>query len=529
MKLHIKLLLSILASLGFAFSLILLFQQTRFTQKISRIAEDNLQREEGTQWQAIENLQRACNTALNDAMVEGEMDKFRRLLAAQTQVRGLQELTVFNKDGVAKDSTVPAQLKSQLPDDIKERIRKDSGAWKERTADSFILYQPIPVTPVCMECHPNYKQIASGGLYRYRFSTADLKVAQAQWRECRTDLTRGSWLNGLWTSVTLFFTATGVITWIVRRQIAAPLTRVSSALSAGVVELTATAGAINTASQSLAQGSQSQAASLEETSAAIEEATAMARSTADDAARTKEAAAETRAAAETASAAMQLMHARMEGIQQATADVGKILKTIDEIAFQTNILALNAAVEAARAGEAGAGFAVVAEEVRSLAQRCAAAAHSTADLTGQVTAQVNEGAAISSQVAAHLRDIVGKIEKEDVLIKQIAQAAHEQGVGLTQINDAVTAIDKVTQSNAGLSEETASAAEKLHTHSQSMVEQINDLLRLLNGRTGILGQDGARPSAGSSGPWLTPASRWDAEHSPQERDSAVAKELLPGA
>jgi len=482
MKLHLKLLLSILVSLGAAYTVILVVQQIQFASKVSRLAEKNLLREEGDQWQAIENLQQACNAALNDAMVEGEMDKFRRLLAAQTQVRGLQDLTVFNREGVAKDSSVPALLKSKLPDEITERIRRDSGTWKERTAESFILYQPIPVTPSCLECHPNFKQIASGGVYRYRFSTDGLNQAQDQWRECRTDLIRSSWLNGLWTSAILIVTTTGVITWIVRHQIAVPLNRVSSALNASVAELTATAGAISTTSRKLAEGSQSQAASLEETSASLEEATATARGTSDDASRTKEAAAATRAAAETASTAMQQMHARMQGIQQATADVGKILKTIDEIAFQTNILALNAAVEAARAGEAGAGFAVVAEEVRSLAQRCAAAARSTADLTGQVTTQVNEGATISSQVAAHLHDIVAKIQNEDTLIQQIAQAAKEQGAGLAQINDAVATIDKVTQGNASLSEEAASAAQELHSHSEALVQQISDLLRLLHGR-----------------------------------------------
>jgi methyl-accepting chemotaxis protein len=269
----------------------------------------------------------------------------------------------------------------------------------------------------------------------------------------------------------------------VRRQIAAPLDRVSASLRQSVGELGVTAGSISAASEKLATGAQSQAAALEQTSASVEETAAMARRTADDAATTQEAATATRQAAQTAVGAMGEMSAHMQGIKTASANVTKILKTIDEIAFQTNILALNAAVEAARAGEAGAGFAVVADEVRTLAQRCAGAARETAGLVEQVTVQVNQGATISDQIGTHLQNILTKVEHEDALVRQIVHAAKEQGVGLAQINATVATIDKVTQHNAAMSEETAAASEELRGHAHRLEAEVAALLTLLHGRS----------------------------------------------
>jgi methyl-accepting chemotaxis protein len=176
---------------------------------------------------------------------------------------------------------------------------------------------------------------------------------------------------------------------------------------------------------------------------------------------------------------MQRMQAAMQAIQQSSNDISKIIKTIDEIAFQTNILALNAAVEAARAGEAGAGFAVVADEVRSLAQRSAIAAKETADKIADATQKSALGVELSTKVNVSLQEILNKAVEVDRLVSEVATASNEQSEGLAQINVAVSQMDKVTQSNASSAEETASAAEELNAQSQDLQAAANQLSALV--------------------------------------------------
>ena len=260
-----------------------------------------------------------------------------------------------------------------------------------------------------------------------------------------------------------------------------PIKRVMGELSNTSHELDAASAQLARSSQTLSSGASEQASSVEETSTSLEEMSSMIQATAENAQKAKTLASETRVVAESGSRTMIEMVEAMAEIDSSSAQVAKIVKNIDEIAFQTNILALNAAVEAARAGEAGAGFAVVADEVRSLAQRSAAAAKETADKIEAAIASSRKGSQCTARVGDSLTQISAKVTATDLLVGEIATAAREQAQGIEQINQALGQMDKVCQGNASNAEESASAAEQVDTQGEVLNELVGRLQQLVGG------------------------------------------------
>ena len=257
------------------------------------------------------------------------------------------------------------------------------------------------------------------------------------------------------------------------------LAGISDSLQEGADQTASSAGQLSSASRSLAASTSEQSASVTEASASLEEISAMIRATAENASKAKEFAGQARGAAEVGKQTMEEMKLAMKSIEVSSLDIAKIVKNIDEIAFQTNILALNAAVEAARAGEAGAGFAVVADEVRSLAQRSAAAAKETADKIEAAIANSQRGSRSCSNVGESLEQIVERVAAADVLVAEIASAAREQSQGIRQVGVAMTQMDKVTQGNAASAEQSSSAAEELTNQAQLLQENVEQLQSLI--------------------------------------------------
>jgi len=282
----------------------------------------------------------------------------------------------------------------------------------------------------------------------------------------------------------------------ITRRINQALKRIADSLAAGADQTSAAAAQVSAASQSLAEGASESAASLEETSASLEEMSSMTKRNAENASQCNDLMAEAKGVVAGMARATEEMSQAIARIKTSSDDTAKIVKTIDEIAFQTNILALNAAVEAARAGEAGAGFAVVADEVRSLAQRCAQAAKETAAKIEESVQNAGQGVQVTARVDAALQQTVSNASKTADLVAGIAQASQEQAQGIQQVNTAVSQMDKVTQGNAASAEESASAAEELNAQADALKEAVVELLRLVDGHQ--RGSSASNPTSAAS-------------------------------
>ncbi len=238
---------------------------------------------------------------------------------------------------------------------------------------------------------------------------------------------------------------------------------------------------LESSSQKLAEGSTEQAASIQEVSATIEETSSMVKKNNEN---TAEAAKLAKMAKESAAGShfqMESMMDSMKQIQSSSNEISKIIKVIDDIAFQTNILALNAAVEAARAGDAGKGFAVVAEEVRNLAQRSTQSAKDTTDLIENNISLSKNGVELASMVNDSITSIDDQSRKVSELLDEIATATNEQALGVEQINKAISQMEDVLQGTAQTAEDTAAASQQLSAQSGSMNNIVERLSKIVNG------------------------------------------------
>ncbi len=247
-----------------------------------------------------------------------------------------------------------------------------------------------------------------------------------------------------------------------------------------VTQIKQATDAINTAAQEIAVGNQDlssrteeQASSLEETASSMEQLTGTVKQSADNARTANDLASSAQQVAEKGGTVVAQVVQTMGAIHQSSSKIADIIGVIDGIAFQTNILALNAAVEAARAGEQERGFAVVATEVRSLAQRSAAAAKEIKELISDSVDKVENGSKLVDQAGRTMEEVVSSIGRVAAIMTDIAEASREQSSGIEQVGLAITQMDEVTQQNAALVEEAAAAAESLEEQARSLMDAVS--------------------------------------------------------
>ncbi len=262
-------------------------------------------------------------------------------------------------------------------------------------------------------------------------------------------------------------------------QLLSALARMQTSLVGTVSNVRDGAESVATASAEIAQGNadlssrtEEQASSLEQTSATMEELNATVRQNADNAAQANQLAQSAAQVARDGGQVVGEVVETMRGIEGSSKRISDIISVIDGIAFQTNILALNAAVEAARAGEQGRGFAVVASEVRNLAQRSADAAKEIKSLINDSVERVQTGTQLVDRAGQTIQDIVGSVQRLADIVGEISSASREQSSGISQVGEAVTQLDRATQQNAALVEESAAASESLRNQAQGLLSAV---------------------------------------------------------
>lgn len=365
-----------------------------------------------------------------------------------------------------------------------EFVRVDSGR------NELLYARAIRLTQDCLACHGDPQTSPTGdgkdilGFPMENWKAGEVHgafVLKTKLDRVDTIVAASMWAVLGWLLPTAALICGGLV-WLNRRSVIEPLRAAVEKVRLVSAHNAAASAELASASRQLAEGAVNQAASLEETAATVEEVAVMGRRNSESAEEARKVVSQARDAAMAGVHEMDAMAAAMGEIRESGRNVAKIAKTIDEIAFQTNLLAVNAAIEAARAGDAGLGFGVVAEEVRRLARRSAEAAGETACSIDDAVRKSERGVEVSQQIAKRLGEIAGQASRAAEAVEAISSASRTQGEGLELMNTSLRKIDQITQTAAASSEENSAASAEMSGQAAALQEAVDLMNAMVDGR-----------------------------------------------
>jgi hypothetical protein len=489
--------------------------------QLNEISELSLDQLKEFQLQAAEELLQLARRPFEKAFDTGDKRALKVWLKRQGEVSGVKEVTVFNREGITRFSSDESNLGRKLDATLLAQLTTKNEKFQMLSEKGVETFIPKTIERRCIRCHEHrawedkvgqpagffYLCISTAAFEKLKKENAGLLAKMKEESEATlTGLSTESQAAAsmirtennqnvgninrfnirVFTLAILAILAASffMVFLLVRIILTRPINQMVKLLDDCSDNVSASAQKLFSSSHNMAEHAANQAGSIEAGSSSLEELTAMTKQNSDHARQADSLMQESVRIITRADASMEKLTGSMSEISSASSETSRVVKTIEEISFQTNLLALNAAVEAARAGEAGAGFAVVAQEVRNLATRAATAAKDTSELIEKTIGKVEDGAKLVSQTYADFSEVLKSATQVAGIMGEIAAASGEQALGIEQINAMITEMDRVVQQIVANAQGSAGASEAMNEQSGKMKDMVENLIVLVKGTGG---------------------------------------------